>query len=250
MVLPGTTFSHAIQSRQPVYGSVFPEEMDLNEAPNHQIITSSAENAQGLQSVAIPGSDKPGYSSVYRNYRSVNKLVTSPHPHLKTVRDALETSVKCEPELKCLGERRYNTETKAWSDYQWLNYRQVHQRVWNASAGIVRVVERHVGVNPRDEQYNVGLYGSNSRNWLIVDVACAYTRISSISLYDTLGRDSSQYIINLTEMNTLFADSRFIPGLISNLKICPSSRSLSLFSHLTTLSTFPKPELPRKNCSS
>ena len=42
----------------------------------------------------------------------------------------------------------------------------------------------------------VGVFSKNTANWMIVDLACIMSGITTVTLYDTLGEDSTQYIIN------------------------------------------------------
>ena len=42
----------------------------------------------------------------------------------------------------------------------------------------------------------VGIYGKNSEEWVMVDLACLCSDVTSVTLYDTLGVESTEYIIN------------------------------------------------------
>lgn len=216
MVLPGTTFSQLVQKRFPVYETVYDTTIDPNLPPTTQFIDKTKYSSTKKQSVPIPGSEAPGYSHVYRNEYSPDKLITAPHPSIQTVKDFLETSVHVYPDLPCLGERHYDRNTKKWLPFEFQSVSQVRERVVNLASGLIQVVEENTdGLTPHKEQYNVGLYGPNSRNWLISDLACAYTSLSTVALYDTFGPKSTEYIIKLTEMPVLFVSLAHIPSLLA-----------------------------------
>jgi len=42
----------------------------------------------------------------------------------------------------------------------------------------------------------VGINAKNCTNWMIFDLACILGGITSVTLYDTLGAESTAYIIN------------------------------------------------------
>lgn len=68
---------------------------------------------------------------------------------------------------------------------------------------------------------------------MIADLACVYTALASVTLYDTLGPDSSEYIISLVNVPLVFASAEHIPLLLSvkhrlpSLKVIVALNSLS-----------------------
>jgi long-chain acyl-CoA synthetase len=59
----------------------------------------------------------------------------------------------------------------------------------------------------------IGLYGKNSAKWMTADLACIMSDITSVTLYDTLGEESTSYIIDQTELKTVFCTADHIPQL-------------------------------------
>lgn len=229
MVLPGTSFSHVVKFKD--YEPVFDKRLDPSISLAEQQVVAPQYAKGAKQSVPVPNSQSPGYSHVYRSAHSPEHLVTALHPSINTVKDYLETASSFFPNTPALGERHYDKKTDTWSPYEFETYSQVRERVLNLASGLVGAVEKSVGINPSKEQYNVGFYGPNSRNWYIADMACVYSRICSVALYDTLGKDSTEYIVTLTEMPAIFASVAHIPFLLSiksrlpNLKIIISFNS-------------------------
>lgn len=215
MVLEGATFSPEIQNRIRTYPVVTDPSIKPTSNAFIQQIAKINVKKNSAQAVALPGSKEPGYSAVYRNAHTPDRLISSSHPSVSTLVHLFEASTKHSPKAPCLGERSFNQATKAWGPFTFQNYEEVKQRALHVSSGIVNIVEEVVGLEPHTKQYAVGLYGPNTRNWVVTDLGCVYTALTSVPLYDTLGPDATQYIINLTEMPIIFASLAHIPYLLS-----------------------------------
>ena len=116
--------------------------------------------------------------------------------------------VKAQPGNKCLGTKRIDPQTHE-PYYDWKSYEQVHQEVL-ALASFIDQFDLAAPVT--DNEFNmslktVGLCSINREEWLITDLACNLLGITSVPLYDTLGDEMLQLILNQTEMTTLFGSS-------------------------------------------
>jgi len=67
-----------------------------------------------------------------------------------------------------------------------------------------------MGLAPTLKEYNdieirfIAVYGKNSYEWLLTDLACNLKGIATVSIYDTLGADSMRFILDQTNTSTLF----------------------------------------------
>lgn len=240
MVLAGSTFKDEIQSRIKNYGVVADETIPVGSDKYVDSITTASASKNSKQAIAIPGSQEPGYSSVYRNAHCPDRLISSPHPEISTFPQLLDAAVANEPNADCLGERHYSTAAKKWGHFEFQSYTQVRERAQHTACGIVNIVEEKTGLEPHSQQYTVGLYGPNSRNWAITDIACSLTALTSVPLYDTLGPDSTEYIINLTEMPIIFASLAHIPFILSNKAKLPSIKIVVSLNEFETFDGFEK----------
>ncbi len=59
----------------------------------------------------------------------------------------------------------------------------------------------------------IGIYAKNSAEWITVDLACLNSDITSVTLYDTLGVEATDYILNQCELKTVFCTSDKISQL-------------------------------------
>ncbi|KAF9204225.1 hypothetical protein BGZ49_005567 [Haplosporangium sp. Z 27] len=81
--------------------------------------------------------------------------------------------------------------------YEWQTYAKIQERVTNFGAGLF-----HLGLAPG---HNFGIYSVNRPEWTISEIAGYMYNYISVPLYDTLGVDSTKFIINQTEMHLVIA---------------------------------------------
>ena len=62
----------------------------------------------------------------------------------------------------------------------------------------------------------------------MVDLACLMSDITSVTLYDTLGDDSTAYIVNQCELKTIFCTADKISQLASLMPKMKSLKNLVL----------------------
>ncbi|KAI9843379.1 MAG: hypothetical protein M1838_002634 [Thelocarpon superellum] len=180
-------------------------------------------------SVPIPGSEQPGRSKIYRHWRSKDGLLQTLDPTVTTVHELFESSATRIPKNKCLGHRPYDPVTKTWGAYVWEDYQTVQERRAAIGAGIVELHEQ-LGVQGR--QYPVGLWSQNRPEWQLIDLACGSQSLFSVSLYDSLGPETSEYIINHAAMVCVATTLAHIPTL---LKLKPRLPTLKIIISLDPL---------------
>lgn len=120
-------------------------------------------------SVALPGTEKPGRSKIYRAHSAQKELVKTLDPQVLTSHDAFESTANRVPKNHCLGWRPYNPQTKAFGPYQWMDYQTVQRRRTAFGAGLVELHLKH-GCH-RAGQYGVGLWCQNRPEWQITGMA-------------------------------------------------------------------------------
>jgi long-chain acyl-CoA synthetase len=70
----------------------------------------------------------------------------------------------------------------------------------------------------------VGLYSSNCPHWVLLDAAAHAYSMVSVPLYDSLGPEAVQYIINHAELAAIGCSTAVLPKLLACLQHCPSVR--------------------------
>lgn len=107
-------------------------------------------------------------------------------------------SAKKYPTSKCLGWRERDVKTNTWGPYVWMDYATVDKRRINFGAGLINLHHK-VGDN-RNTGIGIGLWSANRPEWQITDLAAAGRSCFTVSIYDTLGPSTTEYIINHAEL--------------------------------------------------
>lgn len=181
-------------------------------------------------SVPLEGSETPGRSQVYRHWRFKDALLESLDPSVATAHDFFEQTANRVPGARCLGRREYDAVTKTWGPYLWETYAQIQTRRRNFGIGMVQL---HAQVGITGKQHGVGLWCQNRPEWQIVDLGCMSQSLYTVSLYDTLGPDTTEYIINHASLAAVCTSINHIPAL---LKLAPRCPSLKIIISLDPLS--------------
>jgi long-chain acyl-CoA synthetase len=95
-----------------------------------------------IQSVQVPNSKEPGYSSIYRNAKYPNELQPYETSEVTTLFESFERSVKQSPKKECLGHREYDRTTKIWGPYLWETYEDIHIRRNKFGSGLLGLFEQ------------------------------------------------------------------------------------------------------------
>ncbi|KAK6341041.1 hypothetical protein TWF696_009351 [Orbilia brochopaga] len=170
--------------------------------------------------VTIPGSARPGYSAIYRHYAlGDGPLVETLDPRITTQHEAFESGCSINPDADCLGWREYDRATKTWGPFVWMSYGTVRQRRTNLGAGIVQLL-RQAGLPTR--QTGIGLWTPNIPNWQLVDLAAMAYSNFTVSIYDTLGPSTTEFIINHGEISIVAATVSHISTLLGLKEKMPS----------------------------
>ncbi|KAK5136424.1 hypothetical protein LTR08_003069 [Meristemomyces frigidus] len=181
-------------------------------------------------SIAVRGSQQPGRTPVYRHWRQTDGVLSTLDPAVTTMHELFEQTAKRIPNRKCFGHRPYDPAAKIYAPYVWETYSQIQKRRANFGVGLASLHEQ-VGVT--GTQYGVGLWCQNRPEWQIVDLACVSQSLYSVSIYDTLGPDTTEYIINHSSLTAVCSSLLHIPTL---LKLAPRCPSLKLIISLDPLS--------------
>ncbi|KAL9614386.1 MAG: hypothetical protein Q9167_001116 [Letrouitia subvulpina] len=122
-----------------------------------------------------------------------------------------EAAAARHPSKKCLGLRPYDSVTKSFGPYEWIDYATVQKRRASFGVGIMEVNKR-AGV--QDQKYGVGLWCQNRPEWQITDLACMSQSLYTVSLYDTLGPETTGYIIDHASLPCVVTSLPHIPALL------------------------------------
>lgn len=193
-------------------------------------------------SIAVPNSTKSGRTPVYRHFRFPDGPIETLEPSVRTAHEMFEITVKNKPNSPGYGYRPWNSAKKAWEPYQWIDFETMQKRRDAIGKGLVELHARE-GITGR--QYGVGLWCQNRPEWQASDLACMSQSLYTVSLYDTLGADASEYIIKHANLACVITSLSHVGAL---MKIKPRLPNLKMIVVLDSLepSTNEDPALSKK----
>ncbi|KAI8600989.1 hypothetical protein EDD21DRAFT_375648 [Dissophora ornata] len=174
------------------------------------------------QSVELPGTRTPGATGHYRHPDFVNGMVErlSPAPHIRTLYDLFRNSVSLYSDLDFLGHRPYDPVSQSYGSYVWQTYGQVEKRVNAFGSGIMHLNNVILG-NPQLSRWSLGIWSLNRPEWFISEMSCNYFNLVSVALYETLGPDAVEYVINHAETPIVVASGNHVASLLENADKLP-----------------------------
>lgn len=175
---------------------------------------------------ARPASDgKPSTGPVFRCIYAKDGLLEVP-AGLDSPWQFFSDSALKNPDNKMLG-RRQITDSKVGS-YVWLTYKEVYDSATRLGSAM-----RSRGLNPGDR---CGIYGSNCPEWITVMEACNSQAVTYVPLYDTLGPNAVEFIINHAEVSLAFVQENKLSSILSCLPRCSSYlKTIVSFGNISTL---------------
>ncbi|KAI9281094.1 hypothetical protein BY458DRAFT_450589 [Sporodiniella umbellata] len=165
------------------------------------------------QTIEVPHSRQPGQTGIYRNaqHQEVQKSIS---PKINTLIDCFNNGLKISKDRPCLGIRSVkNAETGERGPFVWQTYRQISHRLTNFGSGLLNYLNHEMGVT-ETRQIPVGIWSINRPEWTIADLALAAYSLYSVALYDTLGPDTVEYVINHSELETVICSGDHIADLL------------------------------------
>ncbi|KAF7258127.1 hypothetical protein EG68_03132 [Paragonimus skrjabini miyazakii] len=122
---------------------------------------------------------------------------TDQYAHVKTISDLFENGLRISRNMPCFGSRNSVNEA-----YEWMHYDEADRRIRAFGSALLNTVGRREGVDNI-----VGIYGRNSPAWVIAQHACSAYLYVYVPLYDTLGPEAMQHILNQTRLEMLVCHS-------------------------------------------
>ncbi|WIA35224.1 hypothetical protein OEZ86_003686 [Tetradesmus obliquus] len=151
--------------------------------------------------------DTPSASRIYRNVVAKDGFPTI---EATTLHELFQNSVAKYSGEKLLGWRPINAATGKAGPYEWLTYGEVNEKVQAIASGLAGL-----GVKAGDR---VGVYGVNCCEWMMAMQACNRMSYECVPLYDTLGENAVEFIVNHSEAVVTVLDGRKLGSLAGAIK--------------------------------
>ncbi|EPT05970.1 hypothetical protein FOMPIDRAFT_1021105 [Fomitopsis schrenkii] len=176
------------------------------------------------QAIEVPGTKRPGQTGHYRSTAFPFLTLESPGA-LTTCWEIFEEGLRRSNGGPCFGRRPIvSKEPLKFADhYVWESWPQIDGRRRAIGSALHSLFRK--GVLGGGALDTVGIWSKNTPEWQLLDCALhAYGKVG-VALYDTLGKDAVEYIINHAETTVVFASSDHVQFL---LKLAPSVPKLKV----------------------
>ncbi|KAI9322325.1 hypothetical protein BX666DRAFT_2017021 [Dichotomocladium elegans] len=165
----------------------------------------------------VPNTRKDGQTAVFR---------TTTHRELvETIGPDIMSGLKASRDRPCLGHRPVDAKTGQRGPYVWQTFRQVNNRITHFGSGLMNLIN-HTLNDPRTRNLPIGIWAVNRPEWTISDFACAAYGLYVVSLYDTLGPETVEYVTNHAELEIIVCSNDHIVDLIKLRHKLPKLRAI------------------------
>ncbi|KAI0282206.1 acetyl-CoA synthetase-like protein [Russula aff. rugulosa BPL654] len=183
------------------------------------------------QSFQVPRTKRPGQTAHYRN--AIFGYMDLDTPGVPTtLPEVFDSGYAVSKNSAFLGQRPVvskNPLTYA-RHYVWHTYAEVEERRRHIGSAIHTLFEN--GTAGGGEYPTVGLWSSNRPEWVIVELALnAYGKVG-VSLYDTLGDEAVEYIIDHAHLTVIFTTSNHLAALLRTAPRHPHLRHIIVIDEL------------------
>ncbi|KAI8615949.1 hypothetical protein BC830DRAFT_242483 [Chytriomyces sp. MP71] len=166
-------------------------------------------------------------TGIYRNVQAFDALVKD-FKTVKTLHDLFHAGgLKINPKGHCLGFRPMHfdpvSKTLVPRDYVWQTYEQVAERIKNFGCGLKKL---HNEITNQDDHFHLGVYSVNTPEYFIADYAVHAFSLSTVALYDTLGPETSEFILNHSEIPIIVTTIDKIAILAKLAAKCPALKAV------------------------
>ena len=162
------------------------------------------------QYAAFKTEPKPGESGILVHPDSIKSLTRKNYIDRYTQIDCVEYYKAKRPNSNCLGTRQYNPKTKKYENYTWKSWAQVYDLATLFLYGITKFnlcPEISIDDDKNNKMRFVGIYSRTREEWMIGSLGCQLDSITIVTIYDTLGMNSMEFILRQTELITILAES-------------------------------------------
>ena len=161
---------------------------------------------------------KKGETSIYRAPVSKDGLNDTLPEGFTTIQQIYKDRFQRNAKNKFIGHRK-QIGGEFEKKYTWETYGQVEEIAKQIGSGII-----NLGLTEEKAQYLnykikfVSIYGKNTREWLLVDTANILYGFTTMPIYDTLGVEATEHMLNETELTTVFLTADHLKVIAEGIK--------------------------------
>ncbi|KAL0219281.1 hypothetical protein P9112_004934 [Eukaryota sp. TZLM1-RC] len=167
---------------------------------------------------------------------------TAPPEGRHTLFHSFQTTANLQPDESCLGTRRMK-KTDAnykYGAYEWLTYGEALSRVETIATAL-----HDLGIQKGDR---VGIMSKTRREWELASLACLRQGYVLTPLYDNVGINETEHVINDAEISVLFIEPSRI-DLLNSLDLSHLTRIILFNSNVRDIDSIRSTSLPANCCT-
>ncbi|MEW5304926.1 MAG: hypothetical protein WDW36_007501 [Sanguina aurantia] len=142
-------------------------------------------------------------------YRHISAKDAFPTLEVSTLYQLFERSVRRSPHSPCLGMRYKGTDGQV-GPFVFQTYGEVDKEVANIASGLANELGKTA-------TQSISVFGANCSQWMITMQACNRQNLCCVPLYDSLGENAVEFIINHSDSGVVFVSTEKLPQLVKAL---------------------------------
>ncbi|KAJ2499913.1 medium-chain fatty acid-CoA ligase faa2 [Coemansia sp. RSA 1972] len=171
----------------------------------------------------VPGTAEPGYSGIIRHGDYKDGTFDDTHPEITTLYEMFQFVANKKGPRPFTGTRAFNKVTRKFGEYGWTSGEETLQMVDEFGSGIDHVYQKHVG---GEGQQALGIYSINRAEWQLAEFAGYRSNKYSVALYDTLGAESIEFIVQHAHVTVIVCSIDKVPRLLQLKAKLPALKAI------------------------
>ncbi|CAD2102613.1 acyl-CoA synthetase, putative [Plasmodium vinckei brucechwatti] len=185
-------------------------------------------------------------SSSNENESDVYKAIDKSDPGYKYILDLIMESAQKKMNIPAVIENAYGKRAETYT------YKMLIDKV-NAFSSVLDSYDGGVPEKSYDEKENdgkfkiLGIYGNNSMNWLVADMAAMNSGVTSLAMHSRFSIDEVIAILNESKLEWLCLDLKHAQELLERINDLPHLKKLIVLDHIPMNDPNKQKELNKNN---
>lgn len=153
---------------------------------------------------------------IHPSIENFEEEMIKPYEHKTLIENNLQKMVQFK-DRDCLGYRKKLDGDEIYEDkYTFYTYAQIHKMVINFAKNIHQRPELIVNDTYNNKNFKlIGIFAKNCTEWVVTDMGCQLDKITTVTLYSTLGDEAFKYICEQTQISTICVSPDLIEMLVN-----------------------------------
>ena len=164
---------------------------------------------------------KEGETPILRHPEMVNKELQKINKFgVRTTWEAMENNIKKgNGDVKLVGYRKRLSKNNYENKYTWLTYNYVYENCKYFAKGIELLNLCPIFHSKNNGDFKLlGIYSKNRIEWIMAFLGSHANNATVVTIYDTLGENAVEYILNQTELETILIEACSLSKILKLIK--------------------------------